>query len=119
MWVGIILGVVIVILFIFSLSIYNAGFGSRVEKRPGLKYYDVNEFPGVNKSPYSFVSEGNKINGFIYELENNEPEGIVVVVHGAGGGHDSYMHEIVYFAKLGYKVISHLLSGIIFLLFTV
>ena len=107
MWFWITLLVIFIMLFVISLCIYEAGFGKRVEKRPGLKYYDSSEFLGVIKTPYSFNSKGNKINGFIYELENNEPKGIVIVVHGAGGGHDSYMHEIAYFAKLGYKVFAY------------
>lgn len=107
MWFWITLAIIVIILFVISLLIYNSVFGKRVEKVPGLKYYDVSEFPGVNKTPYSFVSKDHKINGFIYELENNEPKGIVIVVHGAGGGHDSYMHEICYFAKLGYKVFAY------------
>ena len=50
MWIGITLGVIVVLLFLVSLAIYNAGFGKRVEKQPGLKYFDVNEFPGVVKA---------------------------------------------------------------------
>ena len=63
--------------------------------------------PGGNACNSQNHSNDHKINGFIYELENNEPKGIVIVVHGAGGGHDSYMHEICYFAKLGYKVFAY------------
>lgn len=107
MWFWITLIVVIILWFTIALCIYQSAFGKRVEKQPGLKYFDISEFPGVNRTPYSFTSKDHKINGFIYELENSEPKGIVILVHGAGGGHDSYMHEICYFAKLGYKVFAY------------
>lgn len=98
--------IIAILLFSFALFIYQSVFGHREEIKPGLKYY-TNEELGVNKSPYSFVSSGVNINGFIYEIENNEPKGIIILVHGMGGGHINYMNEICYFAKLGYKVISY------------
>ena len=56
MWFWITLLVIFIMLFVISLCINEAGFGKRVEKRPGLKYYDSSEFPGVIKTPYSFNS---------------------------------------------------------------
>ena len=98
--------IVAIVLFLFALFIYQSVFGHREEIKPGLKYF-TNEELGVRKTPYSFISSDVTINGFIYEIENNEPKGIIILVHGMGGGHINYMNEICYFAKLGYKVISY------------
>lgn len=108
LYVGIALISIVILLFIFTLFIYQGIFGHREEKKAGLKYFSNEEFANIGKTPYSFISDGCQMNGFIYEKNyNSNVKGIVILVHGMGGGHINYMNEICYFASLGYKVISY------------
>ncbi len=108
LYVAIILIVIVILLFIFALFIYQGIFGHREEKKEGLKYFSNEEFDNIGKTIYSFMSKECKINGFVYEKNDNlNAKGIVVLAHGMGGGHINYMKEICYFASLGYKVISY------------
>ena len=58
-------------------------------------YFSSDDFPGLHKEAYPFVSSmGHKLQGYIYNYDNPIPGRIVVFEHGFFGGHRSYMKEI-------------------------
>jgi len=113
--VGIILCSILVALliggFCLSIVIYKDNFGSRFESYPPLMY-SVDDFEGLNRTKYTFPSDkGQKLVGYKY-WASEEEKGIIVLAHGfGGGGHNSYMDCINYFAQNGYVVFAYDATG--------
>lgn len=110
-----IIGVVLVIVLLVTVvpigithAIYNSAFGKRFESGNGYKY-DVSEFKNLKREPISFLSnKGQKLSAYIYEnSEIKNTKGLIVLAHGMGAGHISYMAEIAYLAQNGYKVFAY------------
>lgn len=71
----------------------------------------VEDFEGLNCFEYSFQSDkGQRLAGYLYSVGENQ-RGIVVIAHGFGGGHNSYMDCAYYFAKNGYYVFAYDATG--------
>ena len=100
---------VILILLILAKLILNAAFGKRCEGNPKLKYFTANDFEGLNAKPIEFKSnKGQTLRGNIYTYKDiKEYKGLIIFVHGMGGGHLSYTTEINTFAKAGFIVIGY------------
>lgn len=108
----IVLGILIsliLLMFIFSKIILWIIFGKRCEGNPNLKYYTANDFEGLNAKKVEFKSnKGQILRGNIYtHNEVKEYKGLIVFVHGMGGGHLSYTTEINTLAKAGYIVLGY------------
>ena len=75
----------------------------------GLAYYfSAKDFKGIFKIPYPFKSSlGHTLQGYIYSHENAKPGRLIVFDHGFGGGHESYMKEIVMLCRHGYRVLAY------------
>jgi len=56
-----------------------------------------------------FESGANRLQGYVYGQEQNL--GLVVVVHGLGGGADSYLLQITYFVDQGWRVFAYDATG--------
>lgn len=114
-FVFIILGVIILSLiasFFLSKKIRDMVFKRRYDDNGTLKYFYAEDFENLQVEPIEFVSEGNKIVGFIYsDYTLKEYKGIIVFSHGLGVGHNQYTTEIDHFAKRGYLVVSYDVSG--------
>lgn len=65
-----------------------------------------NEYP---RTPVSFKSGENTLQGYIYG-ENND-KGLIVVAHGIGGGHEGYINEIIWFVDKGWRVFAYDATG--------
>ncbi|MBC8452391.1 MAG: alpha/beta fold hydrolase [Spirochaetes bacterium] len=73
----------------------------------GLRYEDQKErYP---RSLVSFESGNNRLQGYVYGM--NQEQGLVVVVHGLGGGADSYLPQITYFVDQGWRVFAYDATG--------
>lgn len=73
-----------------------------------IKYFDYTDFPSLNRSPIEFkTKQGNKIQGYFYSYPNYKEDHLVIFCHGIGGGHRSYMREIEFLCKNGYRVLSY------------
>lgn len=116
----IILGILLV-LFLASLlivpkmvvkSVYKENFGSRYTTDEAWRF-QVEEFDGLAREKHVFVSnEGQKLTGYVYTKGDIESKGLIVLVHGfGGGGHCSYMDAANYFASNGYKVFAYDATG--------
>ena len=94
----------------FSISIYNENFDQRFETYEPYKFL-VEDFSGLTRTKYEFPSDqGQMLTGYLYSA-GNEQHGIVVVAHGFGAGHNSYMDAINYFAQHGYYVFAYDATG--------
>jgi len=105
---GIVLaGIVVVCIVIFLLvkKIIDGTF-KRTE-RPN--YSSLVQFKDVKREYpaelLKFKSGENMLQGYLLGKENTK--GLVVVVHGLGGGAEGYLNEILYFVKHGYQVFAY------------
>ena len=75
----------------------------RPEHIAHLQFKDMNKesFPELIKFP----SGENMLQGYLFGKENTK--GLVVVVHGLGGGAEGYLPQSLYFAKQGYQVFTY------------
>lgn len=89
-------------------KIYRTMVFGRCDDKGTAFYFSAEDFPGLNKVPYSFVSsKGDKLQGYFYYYDNPIKNRLVVFDHGFGGGHRSYMKEIEMLCKHGFLVFSY------------
>ena len=113
--VGIVLAAAAVIFSVVSLIVVQILFDdtfSRTEPREQghtayLRYWDVEE--QYAREAVSFLSGKNRLYGHLYGAGN--PEGLVVISHGMGGGEESYLAEALYFVDHGYQVLCYSNTG--------
>lgn len=118
LWVKIILVVLIVTVVniaVFtgvSIYIYESVFGVRFETYAPLGY-NVEDFEGLQRAEYTFYSnKGQALAGYLYHNGEGSPKGVIITAHGfCGGGHNSYMDCINYFAQNGYYVFTYDITG--------
>lgn len=72
-----------------------------------LNYADLEA--GYPRRVVSFESGHNSLQGYVYG--ENHDQGLVVVVHGLGGGADSYLPQITYFVDQGWRVFAYDATG--------
>ena len=94
----------------FSVSLYNENFNKRFESyKPYMLY--VEDYEGLSCAEYTFTSDkGQKLQGYWYSA-GEEQKGIIVIAHGFGAGHNSYMDCANYFAQNGYYVFAYDATG--------
>lgn len=113
---GIILGAVLLIMIIFlllSAILYESVFGKRFEIYDSAHLPDLSDYKGLVNEPVTFPSKrGYKYTGFYYHDESYDSfRGLIVFSHGIFDGHLSYLPEIAYFARRGYKIFAFDNSG--------
>ena len=76
------------IVTIVSLYAFTKMFGRRYDGNPYVHYFTAEDFEGLRAQPFSFYSDGSKLNGYIYrsDLWQGPSKGIVVFSHGFGAG---------------------------------
>lgn len=91
--------------------VYQDNFGTRYETA-GWMAYSVSDFQGLNVVECTFPSDhGQLLAGYQYSKENQERKGVVVLAHGLGGGHNTYMDVADYFTSNGYLVFAYDATG--------
>ena len=94
----------------FCVNIYNENFNQRFETYEPYMFH-VDDFNGLQRKEYRFPSDkGQMLAGYLYSA-GEEPRGIVVLAHGFGAGHNSYMDAANYFAQHGYYVFAYDATG--------
>ena len=89
-------------------KMYRSKVHTRFDDTGCLYYFSVDDFKGLLREKYDFVSEqGNRLSGQFYYYPGYIADRVVVFDHGMGGGHRSYMREIEKLAKHGYKVFAY------------
>ena len=112
---GIVLLAVVIVFSIASMIVvqvlFNDTFSRTVPREQGLtaylRYWDVAD--KYEREEVSFLSGGNRLYGHLYGAGN--PEGLVVISHGLGGGEESYLAEALYFVDEGYQVLCYSNTG--------
>ena len=112
---GIVLAAVIVVFSVVSLivvqSMFNDIFQRTVPAEQGLtghlRYWDVED--QYDREAVSFLSGENRLYGHLYGAGN--PDGLVVIAHGLGGGEESYLAQALYFVDQGYQVLCYSNTG--------
>ena len=105
--VSCILVLVICAWWAFSVIMYNSFFNKRFESYEPKMFY-VQDFSGLQRTKYVFPSDqGQMLTGYLYST-GGEAYGILILAHGiGGGGHNSYMDCINFFAQHGYDVFAY------------
>lgn len=95
----------------FSVIVYNGSINRRFETYAPLMLR-VKDFEGLKRTKYEFPSDkGQMLTGYCYRSGDSE-RGIIILAHGfGGGGHNSYLDCIDYFARHGYEVFSYDATG--------
>lgn len=102
----------LVIPMIATTIIYEGNFGERSNTPEYLKY-EMSSFKNIKRTEAPFKSNNGQIlAGYIYNSTNNvKPKAIIVVAHGIGGGHNTYIPEIDYIVQHGYTVFAYDCTG--------
>ena len=94
----------------FSVNIYNENFNVRLTSYEPLMLA-VDDFEGLQRTKYEFPSDkGQMLTGYLYSAGEDQ-HGILVIAHGFGAGHNSYMDVANYFAQNGYLVFAYDATG--------
>lgn len=90
------------------IQLYKSRMFCRYDETGTAFYFSADDFKGLNKEPFSFVTpKGNRLQGYFYSYENPIPGRLIIFDHGMGGGHRAYMREIEMLAGKGYLVFSY------------
>ena len=102
-----------------ALIAYNVNFNQRFTSYEA-KMLKTSDFEGLKRNQYQFTSNKNqKLTDYLYSSEKSpagnsdtSAKGIIVFAHGfGGGGHNSYMDCINFFAERGYLVFAYDANG--------
>lgn len=111
----IILSLLILLLLPAGLAwlMQHSVFGKRCDGNPNLTYFTASHFEGLDAKPVEFPSDkGQLLRGNLYCHPETAPyKGLLIFVHGMGGGHLSYTTEINTFARKGFLVLSYDQTG--------
>lgn len=89
-------------------NLYRAQLFGRCDDTGNVYYFSSDDFSGLKKTPYSFISsKGNRLQGYFYHYDNFAKGRIIVFDHGYGGGHRSYMKEIEMLCRHGFLVFAY------------
>lgn len=112
---GIAVCIILILLVIadgmMSVYVYEDSFNKRFTSYEPLMLH-VEDFEGLQRTKYQFPSDkGQMLTGYMYS-SGEQQKGIVVLAHGfGGGGHNSYMDCVDFFAKHGYYVFAYDATG--------
>lgn len=98
--------------FVGSIIAYESFFGVRYTT-DSTRRFSQEEFEGLEYTRYTFPSDkGQTLVGYHYRVGGVEPHGILIFAHGlGGGGHNSYLDCISFFARNGYSVFAFDATG--------
>ncbi|MBQ9691500.1 MAG: alpha/beta fold hydrolase [Eggerthellaceae bacterium] len=94
----------------YAVHIYNDSVVAHLNSYKPLMLH-VEDYEGLTCDDYTFESDkGQKLQGYMYSAGENQ-RGIIVLAHGYGKGHNSYMNCANYFAQHGYFVFAYDVTG--------
>ena len=114
----IIVAVVIVLLLVaavigwgfLSVSIYKENFDRRFASYEPMML-SLDDYDGLSREQYEFQSDKGQILTGYYYTSFWDPVGIIVIAHGMGAGHNSYMDIADFFVQNGYAVFAYDATG--------
>lgn len=93
---------------LFIKAIYDKEFG-RKERPEFSGYLQFSDTEGYQREVVDFPSGENGLKGYLYGKGNDK--GLIVLVHGLGGGAENYLDETLFFVDKGWTVFSFDLTG--------
>lgn len=91
-----------------TIFLYNKTFGVREAFSDNDYAYLNISHPDFKRTPARFLSnKSQELQGYFYAYEETPYQGLIVLAHGIGGGHDSYLVETEYLARAGYLVFTY------------
>lgn len=114
--VSAILAVLLLIIFLIApytigAILYNSVFGVRYQTTDYLKFY-IEDFDELNAERYEFTSNNDqKLVGYHYYIDNSDSKAVIVMAHGLGSGHNTYIDVAYYFTQHGYDVFAYDATG--------
>ena len=110
-FVSIIIVNLVVILPVVTVLIYEGIFSMRYETDESCRF-SLDDYEGLQCQRNDFLSEEVTLAGYMYFKENMQVKGVLVLVHGlGGGGHNTYMPFVDYFTSNGYYVFAYDATG--------
>lgn len=98
-----VLFLICIMLFCIAKIFHSKFFGRRFSPDPLVKLYTKEEF-GLQSDEAEFKCGKDTLRGAFYYLPGFEPDKIVVYCHGMWSTHKSYMQDIGWLCKAGFKV---------------
>lgn len=90
------------------IEIYSSMMLNRCDDNGSIFYFSADDFPGLEKKPYSFKSsKGYNLQGYFYSYPDSKTDCLIIFEHGMGGGHRSYMKEIERLCFNGFQVFAY------------
>jgi len=100
---------VAVLIFIFGYAAVKTVIEGIFSRRERPEYTAHLQFKDITKEDFpeliKFPSGKNMLQGYLFGKGNTK--GLVVVVHGLGGGAEGYLPESLFFCKQGYRVFAY------------
>ncbi len=88
-------------------NIYQKRFLRRYDRDEAFPYYRPEDFPGLICRRDSFQNRaGVIIKYYIYSYGEYDPEKLILFCPGMGPGHTTYLAEIEYLCRAGYRVLT-------------
>ncbi len=78
--------------------------GTRFDDNHTLHYFSCDDYENMVQEKFEFVSNGLKLQGYLYQVNPKLHKGNLIFVHGMGVGHIQYTNDIHHYCKLGYDV---------------
>ncbi len=85
-------------------TIRTAVLGKRFDDDHTLHYFSHNDYENMTQEKFSFLSNGNKLQGYLYQVTPLKRKGNIIFVHGIGAGHIQYTNDIHHYCEQGYDV---------------
>ncbi|MBQ3029665.1 MAG: alpha/beta fold hydrolase, partial [Agathobacter sp.] len=109
--IGVLVLIFFVILPIITMTIYNKTFGERCEERR-YESYRVENFEGLEVEECTIIAnKGQRLAGYKYSRQGQNPKALLVFVHGLCGGHWNYMDICNHFLKKDFAVFAYDATG--------
>lgn len=109
--IGVLVLIFFVILPIITMTIYNKTFGERCEERR-YESYRVENFEGLEVEECTIIgNKGQRLAGYKYSRQGQNPKALLVFVHGLCGGHWNYMDICNHFLKKDFAVFAYDATG--------
>ena len=106
-----VVGFLFVVPFCGAAVMYEQVFGKRTKISDSPLLPKFEDFSDMDRRQVRFPSNrGQMLTGYVYSAReggDTNPKGLVVLSHGLGGGHSSYLYEIDYFVGQGYDVFAY------------
>lgn len=107
--IGLITFSIITLIFLAIFLILHLAFHRRFDPNPHLKYFTIDDFPGVDFDEVSLKSRRgvNLKGGFYYDDRVQNQKKLIIFSHGIGAGHQAYTHLMMAYVSKGYLVFAY------------